>query len=164
MLPLYRSGLEMALNRLGTLISLLPVLGVFDLFSTLYIHWMGYPIEKYEAGFFASIFAKAGLLYLYVPIYFAFFFAISFGLHHIKNDLKPSLMLDKLVLLLVGGAVCFIYAKLTGVVLSNFLFNVRSVSRTSASWLGYVTAAIGVLAFIWDELVCFLTFSGEETV
>ncbi|MEA2090232.1 MAG: hypothetical protein U9O89_05685 [Thermoproteota archaeon] len=154
----------MTLNRLSALTLLLPVLGVFDLCSTLYVHLLGYSLEKYEAGLFASFFAKAGLFYLYVPIYFVILFTVSFGLYRVANDLKPSLPLDKLILLLVAGAICFIYARLTGVILSNFLFNVKSVSRISVMWVGYVTATISIVLFVYDELLGFLTFSSEETV
>jgi uncharacterized membrane protein len=143
---------------------LLPVLGVFDLCSTLYVHLLGYPLDKYEAGLLPAFFAKAGFFYLYIPIYFAILFVVSFGLYHISNDLKPSVLLDKLIVLLIAGTVCFIYARLTGVILSNFLFNANFISRTSVMWSGYITATLVVLAFVYKELLKFLTFSGEEKV
>jgi len=119
----------MGLSRLDKVILVLPVLGVFDVLSTLYVGYLGYPPATYEAGFLAGLFARHGLLYLYIPVYLGILVSIVWVLLRIKRELRPSVLLDKVVYLLLVGVVCFIYARLFGTIVMNvLLFSGRSVS------------------------------------
>lgn len=145
---------NMGLSRLDKVILVLPILGVFDVLSTLYAGYLGYPLEKYEAGFLAGFFAMHGLLYLYVPVYLGILVGMAWGLLRIKRRLNPSVLLDKVVFLLLVGVVCFVYAQLFGTILTNiFLFSNRKVSKGMMEGVVYLFTIGYVVMLVWRDVL-----------
>ena len=144
----------MGLSRLDKVILVLPVLGVFDVISTLYVGYLGYSLEKYEAGFLAGFFARHGLLYLYIPVYLGILVGMAWVVLHIKRKLSPSALLDKVVFLLLVGVVCFMYAQLFGTILMNILlFSDGKVSGGIAQVVVYLFTIGYVVVLVWQDVV-----------
>ena len=155
-------GSEHGLSRLDKVILVLPILGVFDVLSTLYVGFLGYPLERYEAGFLASFFAKHGLLYLYIPVYLGILVSIVWVLLRIKRKLSPSALLDKFVFLLLVGAVCFMYARLfVAIVMNVLLFSGRGVSSGIVEGVVYLFTIGYVVMLVWHDVVEWMR--GEQT-
>jgi len=147
-------GSEQGLSRLDKVILVLPVLGVLDVLSTLYTSYLGYPLERYEAGFLAGFFAKYGLLYLYIPVYLGILAGMSWVLLRIKRKLNSSALLDKLVFLLLVGVVCFMYARLFGVVVMNVLLSGgRGVPSGTVEGVVYLFTIGYVVMLVWQDVV-----------
>ena len=144
----------MGLSRLDKVILVLPVLGVFDVISTLYVGYLGYSLEKYEAGFLAGFFARHGLLYLYIPVYLGILVGMAWVVLHIKRKLSPSALLDKVVFLLLVGVVCFMYARLFGTILMNILlFSDGKVSGGIVRVVVYLFTIGYVVVLVWQDVV-----------
>jgi len=144
----------MGLSRLDKVILVLPVLGVFDVSSTLYAGYLGYPLERYEGGFLAGFFARHGLLYVYIPVYLGTLVGMAWVLLRIKRKLNPSALLDKAVFLLLVGVVCFMYARLFGTIIMNvLLFSGRSVSGGVVEGVVYLFAVGYVITLVWRDVV-----------
>jgi len=137
---------------------IIPVLGVLDVATTFYISSLGYPLEEYEIGFFASYFARMGLLPYYVPVYLAILFAFSFIFWRIKNALDSSSTMDKFVFGLLIFALCFIYGKISTVIASNVLlphYYRLPVPIELLSVLIFVVCVFQIVLFIKDDFVEF---------
>lgn len=144
----------MGSSRLDKVILALPVLGVFDVLSTLYIGYLGYPMDKYEVGFLAGFFARHGLLYLYIPVYLGILVGTAWVLLHIKRKMNPSALLDRVVFLLLVGGICVIYAGLVGTILMNILlFSDRKVSNGMVKVVVYLFTVGYVAMLIWHDVV-----------
>lgn len=144
----------MGLSNLDKVILVLPVLGVFDVLSTLYAGYLGYSLERYEVGFLAGFFARHGLLYLYIPVYLGILVGMTWVLVHIKKKLNPSVSFDKFIFLLLVGAVCFIYARLFGTIVMNvFLSSGRKVLSGIAEWAVYLFTLGYVVMLVWRDVV-----------
>ena len=144
----------MGLSRLDKVILVLPVLGVFDVLSTFYGGYLGYPLERYEAGFLASFFARHGLLYVYIPVYLGILAGMAWVLLRIKRELSPSALLDKVVFLLLVGVVCFMYARLFGTIIMNvLLFSGRGVSSGLVEGVVYLFTVGYVITLVWRDVV-----------
>ncbi len=144
----------MGLRRLEKVILVLPVLGVFDVLSTLYISYLGFPLEKYEGGFLAGFFVRHGLLYLYVPVYLGILFGVAWVLLHIKRKLNPSASLDKVVFALLVVVVCFMYARLFGAILMNLLLlSEGKVSGGIVEWVVYLFTIGYVVMLVWRDVM-----------
>jgi len=144
----------MGLSRLDKVILVLPVLGVFDVLSTFYGGYLGYPLERYEAGFLASFFARHGLLYVYIPVYLGILAGMAWVLLRIKRELSPSASLDKVVFLLLVGVVCFMYARLFGTIIMNvLLFSDGSISGGLVEGVVYFFTVGYVIMLVWQDVV-----------
>ncbi|MFQ5758287.1 MAG: hypothetical protein ACE5IF_01265 [Candidatus Bathyarchaeia archaeon] len=144
----------MGLNRLDKVILVLPVLGVFDVLSTLYAGYLGYSLERHEAGFLAGFFARHGLLYLYIPVYLGILVSMAWALLRIKRRLNSSAVVDRVVFLLLVGVVCFIYARLFGTILMNvLLFSDRKTSSGLVEGVVYLFIIGYVVILLWRDVV-----------
>jgi len=144
----------MGLSRFDKVILVLPVLGVLDVLSTLYGGCLGYSLERYEAGFLASFFARLGLLYVYIPVYLGILAGMAWVLLRIKRELSPSALLDKVVFLLLVGVVCFMYARLFGTIIMNvLLFSGRGVSSGLVEGVVYLFTVGYVITLVWRDVV-----------
>jgi len=144
----------MGLSRFDKVILVLPALGVLDVLSTLYGGYLGYPLERYEAGFLASFFARHGLLYVYIPVYLGILAGMAWVLLRIKRELSPSALLDKVVFLLLVGVVCFVHARLFGTIIMNvLLFSSRSISGGLVEGVVYFFTVGYVIMLVWRDVV-----------
>lgn len=144
----------MGLSRLDKVILVLPVLGVLDVLSTLYVGYVGYSLERYEAGFLAGFFARHGLLYLYIPVYLGTLVGAAWVMLRIKRELSPSSLLDKIVFLLLVGALCYIYARLFGTIIVNLLLlSERKVSTEIIEAVVNFFAVWYVVMLVWRDVV-----------
>jgi len=146
-------------------ILVLPVLGIFDVFSTFFVAWQGYPIYLYEVGLFASYFVQEGLLHLYVFVYLGILSGMAAVLLFIKREVSTGRFYNELLLLLLVGTVCLAEAFLTGIIVSNFLLGVgRVTSLGGLRLLIYLSVFAAILMYTWDELKELFGFGvhGEE--
>jgi hypothetical protein len=144
----------MGLNRLDEVIMVLPVLGALDVLSTLYAAYLGYSLERYEAGFLAGYFARLGLLYLYIPVYLGILIGMVWVLLQIKKKLKPSALLGKAVFLLLVGVVCFMYARLFGTIVMNILLlGSLRVQGGMVEVVVYLSAVGYVIMLVWRDVL-----------
>jgi len=142
----------MKLSRLDWVILVLPVLGIFDVFSTFFGTWRGYPIYLYEAGLFASYFAQEGLLHFYVFVYLCILSGMAAVLFFIKREVSTGIIYDDLLLLLLIATICIVEAFLTGVIVSNFLLGTGRLPLGGLRWLIYLSVFVAILTYTWDEL------------
>lgn len=147
------------MDKIDFLIFLLPLFGVFDVASTLYADSLGYSLLTYEAGFFAQYFLQRGLLSFYIVFYVAILACMSFAFFYIKRHLRPHLALDTAVFFLLIAAVFYAEARLTGVVLSNFMFRAvlyEPFYQNTLVLLGSASFLICAFLFVFDELLVWL--------
>ena len=142
----------MRLSRLERVILCIPVLGTFDVLSTFFADWQGYPISVYEVGLFASYFSLRGLLPVYVLAYLGILSGIAALLIFIKRDVSRGFFLDGLVLLLLVIAVGLIEGVLIVVVVSNFMLALGKLMPSLLRWLIYLSVFAVILSYTWDEL------------
>lgn len=143
----------MKLSKLDHVFLVLPVLGVFDVLSTFFAAWQGYPLHVYEAGLFASYFAQKNMLHLYIFLYLGILSGMAAIFLFIKREVSEDRFLDKLLLLLLVGAIYLIEALLTNVIVTNFLLGLGIHALFSRlRWLIYLSVFIIILVYIWDEL------------
>lgn len=152
----------MGLSNLEKAIVILPILGVEDVLSTLYIEYSNRPLKVYETGFFAKYFLNVGLLYLYIPIYLVILLGIAWVMLYIRRSLKPSFLLDKVVFILLIGATCFMDSFLSGVIVSNILIGLgRTLNPIELMDVMRVLVGISVgftiISYIKKEAVEFLS-------
>lgn len=148
----------MKLSRLERAILYMPVLGAFDVLSTFYAAWRGYPIEIYEVGLFASYFSQRGLLHFYAFAYIGILFGIAGLLVFIKRDVSKGTLFDELVLLLLVLAVGLIEGVLASVIASNFMIAWGALMPRSLRWLIYLSVFAVILSYTWDELKALFGF------
>ena len=144
------------LTRLDKVILLLPFFGFLDLISTLYAQYRGYSLGKYEVGFFASYFAKAGALHYYIPLYFLILFGMAAGMIYIRSKLALSSgWLDKIVFLLLVACVGVIEATLVGTAVSNMLLTTatRTEIRNFGKTIAYLVTILVVLWSAKNEII-----------
>ncbi|RLG90164.1 hypothetical protein DRO34_06080 [Candidatus Bathyarchaeota archaeon] len=158
----------MAMDNLDIAVWLFPLLGVFDVASTFYIWGKGYSPEQYEVGLFASYFMRMGLIYLYVPIYLLILFLFSYILWRMKRSLDPYSKTDRFIFGLLVFVVCFGYAKLLTVIVSNVLlprYIEGAVSRQLVELSVFIVCVFQMVWFIRDALTSFYRAeeTGEET-
>jgi len=143
----------MKLSKLDHVFLVLPLLGVFDVLSTFFAVWQGYPIQGYEVGLFASYFAKKNLLHLYIFLYLGILSGMAAIFLFIKREVSTDRFFDKLLLLLLVGAIYLIEALLTNVIVSNFLLGLGIHAPFSwLRWLIYLSVFVIILVYVWDEL------------
>lgn len=71
----------------------------------------------------------------------------------IKREVSEDRFLDKLLLLLLVGAIYLIEALLTNVIVTNFLLGLGIHALFSRlRWLIYLSVFIIILVYVWDEL------------
>jgi len=144
------------LTRLDGVILLLPFFGFLDLISTLYAQYRGYSLGKFEIGFFASYFVKAGALYYYIPLYFLILFGMVAGMIYIRSKLAPSSgWPDKMVFLLLVICVGVIETKLVGTAVSNMLLTMatRTEIRDFGKYMAYLVTISVVLWSAKNEII-----------
>jgi hypothetical protein len=143
----------MKLSKLDHVFLVLPVLGVFDVLSTFFAAWQGYPIQMYETGLFASYFAQKNLLHLYIFLYLGILSGMAAIFLFIKREVSEDRFFDKLLLLLLVGAIYLIEAVLTNVIVSNFLLGLGIHAPLGGlRWLIYLSVFLIILVYVWDEL------------
>jgi hypothetical protein len=142
----------MRLSRLERVILYIPVLGFFDVLSTYFAAWMGYPIHVYEVGLFASYFSQRGLLPLYVFAYLGILSGIAALLIFIKRDVSKGVLFDELVLLSLVVAVGLFEGVLASVVVSNSMIALGKLMPSLLRWLIYLSVFVIILSYTWDEL------------
>jgi len=152
----------MKLSRLERVILCIPVLGAFDVVSTFFAAWRGYPIDVYEVGLFASYFSQRGLLSLYVFAYLSILSGIAALLILIKRDVSKGFFLDELVLLLLVVAVGLIEGVLASVVVSNFMIALGKFMPSLLRWLIYLSVFAVILSYTWDELKELFGFGAHD--
>lgn len=137
-----------------------PLLAIFDCLSTLYAEYCGFPLEQYEAGFFASSFAKAGGFAYYVPVAVAYFAAVSILFYYMKKKrlfLKDSSKHQKLFFSFFLIAVYLIPTWQIHTVLSNVLFTTalqNSLKTFAGSAMSLIAFAL-MLLFTKSEIRSF---------
>jgi len=144
------------LTRLDGVILLLPFFGFLDLISTFYAQYRGYSLGKYEVGFFASYFAKAGALRFYIPLYFLILFGMAAGMIYIRSKLAHfSGWPDKIVFLLLVICVGVIEATLVGTAVSNILLTMamRTEIRNFGKYMAYLVTILVVLWSAKNEFI-----------
>lgn len=149
----------MKLSNLQKAIVTLPLLGVEDVVSTFYVEYSGYSLKAHESGSLARYFIDMGLFYLAIPIYLAILFFMALVMLHIRNSLKPSLLLDKVVFLLLVGTTCVMDAFLSSVIVSNLLFGLgkhQTVNMEGVRILTGISVGFAILAYVKNEIVEFL--------
>jgi hypothetical protein len=154
------------LDSVDKVIWVLPLLGVFDVISTLYVDSLGYSLEQYETGFFARFFVGAGLIYIYVVIYLLTLSGLAYVLWFIKNKkLDSSLFFDKILYVFIVGVACFIYmtltASFTGNLVIPYLASAR-VSWFSVIFLVYLSTVFTLIVYLWRDVAKWVRASGGE--
>jgi len=144
----------MKLKNVRAAISCLPILGVFDVVSTLYVSSLGYPLEKIEVGFLASFFARKGLLYLYIPVYMLILCLAALFMLYVEKSLDYNLLIDRIVLILLVGAVCTVDSTLISTIISNLAVSLQiQMSRfILLKNMTFVTAFIAIFLFLFNDL------------
>lgn len=143
----------MKLSKLDWVILVIPVLGIFDVLSTFFAAWQGYPVYLYEVGLFASYFAQKGLLHLYIFVYLGILSGITAVLLFIKRELNTGRYFDEVLLMLLVVVICLLEALLTNVIVSNFLLGLgRFTPLGGLRWLIYLSVFVVILTYAWDEL------------
>jgi len=141
---------EECLDEVDKAVWVLPFLALLDAVSSFYVGSLGYPLQFYERGFFASLFLQSGLMYmyLYAVIYLLIMVGVAYVLWYIKNrELRPSRRLDKVFFLVLIGVVFYIYLRLTATLAVNFLLPSILNRRLNVFWLTviiYVSSALGL--------------------
>lgn len=149
----------MKLSNLQKAIVILPFLGVEDVLSTLYVEYSGYSLQVHESGSLARYFIDIGWFYLAIPLYLAILSFMALVMLHIRNSLKPSLLLDKIVFLMLIGTICFMDAFLSSVIVSNLLFGLgkhQTVNMEGVRILTGISVGFSILAYAKNEIVEFL--------
>jgi hypothetical protein len=154
------------LDSVDKVIWVLPFLAALDVISTLYVESLGYPLISHEAGLFAGFFVKAGMVYVYAPIYLLLIIGFSYVFWYIKNKkLDPSNPVDKAVFMLLVVAACVIYVNLTAAFIVNFLLPSifsRGISEAYIKVLIYLSSAFSLGLYLWHDVVVWVKSNGGE--
>ena len=153
------------MDSVDWVIGILPFLAVLDVASTLYVQSQGNP-SLHEVGFFAVFFAKAGLLYVYIPVYLLIFIGLAYFLWYIKNkELNSSRAVDKVIFLFLVVVACFVYMSLTATFIGNFFL--PSIVSRGINWFTlevviYVSTAFSLGLYIWRDVVAWVKRDEER--
>jgi putative Mn2+ efflux pump MntP len=154
------------LDSVDRVIWILPVLAVLDVASTLYVEGLGFPLISHEAGFFAGFFVRAGLVYVYIPLYLLLIIGVCYILWFIKNKkLDSSNQVDKVFFVLLVLAACFIYVNLTAAFIVNFLLPSivsRGIDEVYINLLIYASSAFSLGLYLWGDVVVWVKGPDEE--
>ena len=142
------------MDRIDKIILLPPLFGFLDCLSTLHAQFCGFPLEKYEAGFLASFFAKAGLFVYYIPISISVFALIScmlFYLRKLQIVKKFPTSYQKVVFLLILLEAFFIPTWQIHTILSNILFT-KMISINLENILALATTlTLPIVMFVFTK-------------
>ena len=153
------------MDSVDWVIGILPLLAVLDVASTLYVQSLANP-SLHEVGFFANFFAKAGLLYVYIPVYLLLIIGLAYVLWYVENkELDSSRALDKIIFLLLVVVACFIYTTLTAAFIGNFFL--PSIVSRGINWFNiqvviYVSTAFSLGLYIWHDVITWVKSDSEE--
>lgn len=154
------------MDNVDRVILTLPVLAVLDVLSTLYMESLGYSLEVYEVGFFASFFVHIGLTYFYAIVYLLIICALAYFLWFIKNrELSSSHFFDKILFLLLIAVVYYVFIGLTVVSVGNFLlpsFVEGRVSRFPVILLTYSSTAVTLSLYLWQDAARWLKANSNK--
>jgi hypothetical protein len=154
------------LDNVDKVILTLPILGTLDVLSTLYVESLGYSLEAYEVGFFASFFVHSGLAFFYAIVYLLIISALAYFLWFIKNkELTPSHFLDKILFVLLIVVVYYVFVGLTVVSVGNFLlpgFVEGRVLRFPVILLTYLSTAVTLSLYLWQDIARWLKANGNK--
>lgn len=154
------------LDSVDKVIWVSPFLGVLDIVSTLYVESLGYSLSQYEAGLLARIFINAGLTYLYIPVYLLILSAFAYALWFIKNrKLDSSRNFDKILFLLLVGAACYVYVRITVTFIGNFLLPYRVSGRVVGfliNLLIYLSTAFTLTIYLWRDVMMWVKSNGNK--
>jgi hypothetical protein len=146
---------------------ILPLLGFSDVLSTLYVQAMGYPLGLHEFGFFASFFVSVGLTHFYAVVYLLILGAFAYFVWFIKNEeLNPFRFFDKAIFVLLVSVVCYIFLRLTAVVVGNlllFYFVIGKVSSGPVIVLTYLSTAFALAFYLKQDVVKWVKSDGAES-
>jgi hypothetical protein len=149
-------------SRLERVILYIPLLGVFDVLSTFFAAWRGYPVHLYEVGLFASYFAQRGLLPFYVLIYLGILSGMTAFFIFLRRDVIKGLFLDGLMLLLLFVTVGLIESVLASVIVSNVMLALGNLMPPLLRGLIYLSVFVAILSYSWDEMRDLLGFGAYE--
>jgi hypothetical protein len=146
----------------------LPFLALLDVVSTFYVGSLGYSLQYYERGFFASLFLLAGsaYTYLYAAIYTLIMIAVAYALWYIKNkELKPSRIIDKVFFLVLNGILFYMYLRLTAAFTMNFLLPSileRGLNVFLLTVIIYVSSALSLGSYLWQPVLAWVRPHDKE--
>jgi hypothetical protein len=153
------------LDSIDWVIGVLPLLAVLDVASTLYVQSLGNP-SLHEVGLFADFFAKAGLLYVYIPVYLLFIIGLAYVLWYVKNkELHSSRTFDKIIFLLLVVVACFVYMTLTAAFIGNFFLPAiisRGINWFTIQVVIYASTAFSLGFYIWHDVIAWVKSNSEE--
>jgi hypothetical protein len=153
------------LDSVDWVIGILPLLAVLDVASTLYVQSLANP-SLHEVGFFANFFAKAGLLYVYIPVYLLLIIGLTYVLWYVKNkELDSSRTFDKIIFLLLVVVACFTYMTLTAAFIGNFFLPSivsRGINFSAIQVVIYASTAFSLGFYIWHDVITWVKGHGEE--
>jgi hypothetical protein len=141
----------------------LPMLGILDVISTLYMRSLGYHPKVLEVGFFARISEASGLVYGFAALYVLGLIALAYVLWYVKGkwlDLQHSA--DKAVFLLLVVALGVLYVGVTAAFAGNLLLpyvTEGSVSQPVMTLVLYLSTAFSLGLYIWRDVVGWLRTS-----
>ncbi len=155
---------EKSLDSVDKFILVLPFLAILEVASALYVESLGYPLVRYEAGFFSRFFVGAGLTYVYAVIYLLIIVGFAYVLWYIKKKLSSSHSFDKVIFLFLVSVTCYIYMRLTAAFIGNFLLPhilSRGVNWFSLNLLIYLSTALSLVFYLWRDVIIWLRAKGE---
>jgi hypothetical protein len=154
------------LDNVDKVIWVLPLLGVFDVISTLYTESLGYSLALHEVGLFARFFASTGLIHVYIAIYLLIVSGIAYILWFIKSKrLSSSQFFDRILYVFLVGVACFMFMRLTASFTGNLLipyFADATVSWFLAIFLVYLSTAFTLTLYLWRDVAKWVKASGDE--
>lgn len=156
------------MDTVDKIIWILPVLAVFDVASTLYAGSKVHDLQYYEHGLFASFSLTLGWVYLYVDavIYVLIVIGISYFMWYIKNrKLSPLNSVDKVVFLILVGATCYIYVRLTVAFVTNFFLPALIDRSINLYWLSVIVGISCLFSlgyYMWRDVLAWVKAGGGE--
>lgn len=153
------------MDSVGKIIWILPVLAILDVATTLYVESRGFPLERYEAGFFASLSVHAGLVYVYAVIYVLIIVGFSFALWYVKNRLDPSRGFDKLLFVFLVIVTGYTYTMISAAFIGNFILPAaieRGKDWYSIRLVVYGGCILSLAFYLWHDVIFWLRTEGEE--
>lgn len=144
----------------------LPLLGVFDVISTLYLESIGYSLTLYEASPFARFFVSVGLFYFCIPVYLLIIAGFAYLFWYVKNrKLDSSNLFDKAIFLMLVGVTCYFYMRLTDAFIGNLSLPylvTSGTSRFSIALLVYLSTAFTLSVYLWRDVVKWVMASEDK--
>ena len=138
----------------------IPILGILDVTSTLYMTSLGYHPRVLEIGFFARVSEPSSLVYGFAAAYVVGLFALAYALSHVKSKwLDAQHSADKVVFLLLVVILCILYVGVTAAFAGNLLLPYvadGSVSQPVMSLVLYLSTAFSLGLYIWHDVLGWL--------